>query len=62
MLEKYFDYKKNLPFERHKFREAEQESGESVDSFVTCLRKMSIYCEFGNEVKSNILDQLVSKC
>ena len=26
------------------------------------LRKMSIYCEFGNEVENNIGDQFVSKC
>ena len=54
--------RKKVPFERHKFREAEQESGESVDSFVTRLRKLSIYCEFSTEVENNIRDQLVSKC
>ena len=61
-LDEYFDDKENVPFERHKFLEAEQESGESVDSFVTRLRKLSIYCEFGTEVDNNIRDQLVSKC
>ena len=59
-LDEYFDHKKNVPFERHKLREAEQESGESVNSFVTRLRKLSIYCEFGTEVENNIRDQLVS--
>ena len=39
-LGEYFDQKKNIPFECHKFRGAEQESGESVDSFVTRLRKL----------------------
>ena len=29
-LDEYFDHKKNILFERHKFREAEQESGESA--------------------------------
>ena len=58
-LDEYFDHKKNVPFENHKFRESEQES---VDSFVTRLRKLSIYCEFGNEVENSIHDQLVSKC
>ena len=33
-----------------------------MDSFVTRLRKLSIYCEFGTEVENNIRDQLVSKC
>ena len=61
-LDEYFDHNKNIPFERHKFREAEQESGESVDSFVTRLRKPSIYSEFGKEIENNIHDQLVSKC
>ena len=61
-LDEYFDHKKHVPFERHKFREAEQEFGESVDSFVTRLRKLSIHCEFGTEVENNIRDQLVSKC
>ena len=60
--DEYFDHKKNVSFERHKFREAEQEFGESVDSFVTRRRKLSIYCEFGNEVENNIHDQLVNKC
>ena len=45
-LDEYFDHKKSVSFKRHKFREAEQESGESVDSFVTHLRKLSIYCEY----------------
>ena len=50
-LDEYFDHKKNVPFERHKFREAEQESGESVVSR-----------QFGTEVENNIRDKLVSKC
>ena len=61
-LDEYFDHKKNVSFERHKFREAEQASVESVDSFVTHLRKLSIYCEFGDKVENNIRDRLVSKC
>ena len=58
-LDEYFDHKENVPFERHKFHGVEQESGESVDSFVIRRRKLSFYCEFRNEVENNIPDQLV---
>ena len=41
-LDEYFDHKENVPFERHKFRKAEQESGESVDSVL----HVSVNCQF----------------
>ena len=37
-LNSHFDIKKNIPFERCVFHEANQESGEIIDSYVTRLK------------------------
>ncbi len=40
-LNEYFKPKKNIPFERHVFRQAFQQPDESMDAFVTRLRSLS---------------------
>ena len=44
----------NIPFERHLFRQLEQEVDETVDQFVCQLRQKSLSCEA-------IRDQLIEK-
>ena len=44
-LTEYFEPKKNIPFERHAFRQAAQESHESIDAYVTRLRSLAKSCE-----------------
>ncbi|XP_062610353.1 uncharacterized protein K02A2.6-like [Saccostrea cucullata] len=57
-LTEYFAPKKNTEFEVYKFRQAKQEPGETIDTFHTKLRQLSLTCEFNNndkEVKSQII-------
>lgn len=58
----YFMPKKNIPFERHLFRQANQNVGETVTQFVTRLRKLADTCEFRDTKEDNIRDQVVEKC
>lgn len=60
-LNDQFNVKKNVPYERIIFHEAKQESGESVDAFVTRLRKLAQYCEYTN-LDDEIRDQVIAKC
>ena len=57
----YFALKKNIPFERHLFRQTTQESGESIESFITRLRTLGKSCNFEN-LEEAIRDQIVEKC
>ena len=61
-LNTYFTPKRNLTYERHVFRTIKQSPGDSIDKFITNLRKQSSFCEFGTQVEQNIKDQLVSGC
>ena len=60
-LTEYFEPKKNIPFERHLFRQAAQVPTENMDSYVTRLRSLAKSCEFDN-VDEMIRDQVVDKC
>ena len=57
-LDEYFSPKKNVDYEVFQFRQAVQQSGETIDPFVTRLRKLSAACEFGDvakEIKSAVI-------
>ena len=60
-LNAYFKPKRNIPFERHQFRQATQMPGEGIDSFVTKLRQLAKTCEFDND-EDAIRDQVIDKC
>ena len=45
-LDAYFLPKKNVDYETFQFRQATQKSDETVDQFVTRLRKLAKHCEF----------------
>ena len=51
----------NVPFERHLFRQLEQQVDETVDQFVCRLRQKSLSCDFA-KVDEAIRDQLIEKC
>ena len=53
-LEDYFKVKKNVPYERSVFGNAKQDSTESIEQFVTRLRKLSMNCEYGNKQSEHI--------
>ena len=61
-LDRHFDIKKNIPFERCVFHEAGQESGENIDSYATRLKMLMIHCEYGDATQSEIRDQVIAKC
>ena len=58
-LDEYFSPKKNVDYQVFQFRQAVQQPGETVDQFVTRLRKLAATCEFGDvakEIKSAVRD------
>ena len=61
-LEDYFKVKKNVPYERSVFGNAKQDSTESIEQFVTRLRKLSMNCEYGNKQSEHIRDQVIRGC
>lgn len=61
-LDEYFAPKKNVPYNRHMFRQASQGTDESVNQFVTRLRTLSIGCDFGNNLEDFLRDQVIEKC
>ena len=60
-LDKHFDIKRNIPYERCVFHETEQEVGESIDSYVTRLRKLTLSCEYEATTEDEIRDQVIAK-
>ena len=49
VLDTHFSVHKNIPFERSKFHQAKQLSQESIEQFITRLRKLSLHCEYDNK-------------
>ena len=63
-LDAYFLPKKNIDYEIFQFRQAIQQTGETVDQYATRLRKLAAHCEFekvDNEIKSTIIQNCSSK-
>ena len=57
-LTKYFQPKKNVEYEIFTFRQAKQNSAETLDMYATRLRQLARYCEFPDidrEIKSQII-------
>ena len=63
-LDKYFQPKANIAYERLCFREMSQLPSETVEQFVTRLRQKAQSCEFEDAaaVDEQIRDQVISKC
>ena len=61
VLDGYLTPKVNVPFERHMFRQMQQNEDETMDQFVSRFRQKSVTCEFAN-VDEAILDQIIEKC
>ncbi|CAB3223790.1 unnamed protein product [Arctia plantaginis] len=55
----YFQQKKNLTVERHKFFIRNQDENESIEQYVYELKKLAMTCEFGDLCNSLIKDRLV---
>ena len=50
----------NLIGERHKFNTRRQNSGESVDHYITDLKTLAASCEYGSLVSDLVTSQLVA--
>ena len=61
-LNEHFNPSKNIPFERHVFRQATQGPEESIDAFVTRLRTLARTCQFDTSLDGMIRDQVIEKC
>ena len=62
LMKKFGEYcepKKNLIIERHKFLHHDQVEGESIDSYVTTLKKLASYCEFQQLEEGLVLTKLI---
>ena len=60
-LSEYFQPRKNVSFERHKFNSELQNSNETVIDFCTRLRKLAMNCDF-TDTEDRICDHIVEKC
>ena len=60
-LDKYFHPLVNKFYERYRLRQLRQDEVESVDQFVSRLRKQADKCQFA-DLDGNLLDQLIEKC
>lgn len=59
MLSNYMNPKPNHITERYKFKERKQASNESIMQFVTNLKKMTEYYEFGTSLDDCLRDQMI---
>jgi hypothetical protein len=60
-LNEYFAPKKNIRYERYKFKQACQQDGESIDQFASRLRYLAETCDF-ESVDDVIADQILANC
>ena len=60
-LDAHFSAQLNEPYERHVFRNLKQEEGETVDQFISRLRRQAENCNWDN-ADEPIRDQVIDKC
>lgn len=58
-LQEYCEPKKHVTYERYVFNSRVQQAGETVDNFVTDLRKKATDCEFGDFKDDMIRDTII---
>ena len=61
LLTQYFSPHINITYERHLFRQMQQEENETIDQFVTRLQDRAKYCEFKDK-DEQIRDQVIQAC
>ena len=60
-LNSYFTPQINIPYERHIFRQLNQEENETVDQYVARLKRQGHNCDFA-DIDEQIRDQVIDKC
>ena len=61
-LDSCFTPRKLVIASRYRFRCCRQDSGESLDAYMTRLKTLSKQCDFGSEHDNSLRDQLVFGC
>lgn len=61
-LNRFFEPKQNISYERHLFRQLKQNTNERIDMFLMRLREQAERCDFGDQLDGNIRDQITSGC
>uniref|UniRef100_A0A7M5UIV2 CCHC-type domain-containing protein n=1 Tax=Clytia hemisphaerica TaxID=252671 RepID=A0A7M5UIV2_9CNID len=61
-LDAHFSVKKSVPYERSVFHNAKQEPQESIEQYITRLRKLTTHCEYGESTDDQIRDQVIASC
>ena len=61
-LDAYFKPQRNIPFERHMFIQATQDPSETMDMYVTRLKRLAQTCDYGTLSDEMIRDQVLQKC
>ena len=59
LFDDYCNPRKKEVFERYKFWQRNQGTGESVDAYVTELRRLAKTCEFGDQIEKMLRDKIV---
>ena len=57
-LNNHFLVQKNAPYGRSKSHQVHQEQGEGTEQFITCMRKLSLFCEITDQ-DEQIRDQVL---
>ena len=60
-LEEYFRPRKNITYERFKFKQAHQVQDESTPAYITRLKNLALHCEFNN-LEEEVRDSVVATC
>ena len=61
-LDAHFSINQNLPFEGSVFHSTTQHKSKSIEQFVTRLRKLTLYCEYGDSTEEQIREQVIATC
>lgn len=60
ILDDYFVPKHSRTYERQQFREMKPAAGEKFDSFVIRLKRQAAYCDYGDQLESLVVDQIIT--
>jgi hypothetical protein len=61
-LTRHFVTHANVTYQRHMFREMAQNENETIDQFAVRLRRKAQQCNYGDQLESQIRDQIISRC
>ena len=59
VLKKHLNPKPIIIAERYKFYKRSQQTGESINQYLSELRKMTVYCEFGDFLEEAVRDRFI---